>query len=89
MDATQPSLLAAMLHSCVLPLVRLVMSLPPSSASVERAFSTTGRVNAPVRNRLGDEMIEALTVVKFYITKYCKTSPALMAFAKDVVGFCA
>lgn len=69
----------------IVPLVRLVMSLPPSGASVERAFSCSGRINAPLRNRLSDEMIEALTVVQFYATNKCKSVDSAKMFVARVV----
>lgn len=51
----------------VKPLVRLLMSLSPVSASAERAFSCSGRINSPMRNRLGEDVIEGLTVIQYYL----------------------
>jgi hypothetical protein len=49
------------------PLARLIFSLSPVSAGAERAFSCSGRINSPMRNKLSPDAIEKLTVIQYYL----------------------
>lgn len=58
--------------SSIRPLVKLIFSLSPGNSSSECAFSGSGRINAPMRSRLHDDMIEALTVLQFFFANQCR-----------------
>ncbi len=51
----------------VRPLASLLFSLSPVSAGAERAFSCSGRINSPMRNKLSPAAIEKLTVIQYYL----------------------
>jgi hypothetical protein len=55
-------------HRVLAPVVRMIMSMPASSASAERAFSTSGRICSPFRNRLAPSAVEQLTVLHHFIS---------------------
>jgi len=81
-DAVVPAGNSTVSVSILRPLVQMVMSLSPVSGGAERSFSATGRINAPLRNRLAVEMIEALTVIQFYLAN---ERPDLKLLAARVV----
>jgi len=49
------------------PLIRLAFSMPASSAEAERAFSSSGRICAPLRSRLSPRTVESSTMVQHYV----------------------
>ena len=51
----------------IIQLIRTVYSIPPTSASVERLFSTSGIICTPTKSRLSEETIEMMTVIRFYL----------------------
>lgn len=55
--------------SALAPLVRLLFSMPASSASAERAFSASGRICSPLRARLSACSVEQMTVIHQHIVK--------------------
>lgn len=51
------------------PLVCAIFSMPASSASAERAFSASGRICTPLRNRLSPENVEYISVMQQYFLR--------------------
>lgn len=53
-------------------LYNALLTIQPTSVESERVFSTTGTIVNKIRNRLSDETINALTVLKsyFFFSKY-------------------
>ena len=68
-DAALQELFTASKWSPLAPLVKLLMSLSPVSAGAERCFSNSGRINAPLRNKMDDSTLEMLTVLQCYLAK--------------------
>jgi len=48
-------------------LIKMLMALPCTSAPAERVFSCTSFLKPPLRNRLGSELLEFLTVIRSFI----------------------
>jgi len=55
------------LFTYIHPLVKMVMSLPASTAPVERVFSACAFLKPAARARLGPNILEYLTVIRYYI----------------------
>lgn len=54
---------------CVLNMVKAVFSMPATSSTTERVFSTSGLVCSRVKSNLSPATIEMLTVVRFFIQR--------------------
>ena len=48
---------------------RAIFSMPASSASAERAFSASGRICTPLRNRLSPDNVEYISVMQQYFLR--------------------
>ena len=68
-DAALQELFTTSKWSPLAPLVKLLMSLSPVSAGAERCFSNSGRINAPLRNKMDDSTLEMLTVLQCYLAR--------------------
>ena len=51
------------------PLVRLLFSMPATSAAAERVFSSSGRICSPLRSRMSAVNVERLTMLQQFIAK--------------------
>ena len=47
-------------------IVTLLMTIPATSCTAERAFSTLKRVKTPLRSRMGEERLEALMLISMF-----------------------
>jgi len=65
-------------------LCRMVLTGVPSSAASERAFSSSGLVDAPLRARLSATSLEMLTVVQCFFKKHGRDPSFLDKFWNDV-----
>lgn len=55
---------------------KVLLSMPASSASVERVFSSAGLLDVPKRNRLGDTVSENLILCRQFLRQQVSTTRA-------------
>lgn len=67
-------------------LVKMVMSLPCTSAPAERVFSCSGFLKPPLRNRLAPHLLEYLTVIRSFIHSPLYDFAQLLQIFSDLIS---
>jgi hypothetical protein len=57
-------------YDCIKPFVRLIFSIPCTSAPSERVFSHAGYLCSKTRNRIDPDLLELCTVVQSYLRNF-------------------
>ena len=63
-------------------MVRLLMTIPATSCTAERAFSTLKRIKSDRRSTMGEERLEALMLISMFGQERLSVDKALDKFMK-------